>query len=117
MEIYGTNCLMGEIKNNHASISYNEIPAPENSINIFCSDHFITSLESDDKYTYFYWTDSEYQLAQQNEIRIKINGVIVQYFDDSTCGKNTKEKNKNLNSWKIVKTSSYLYFLISLIML
>ena len=119
MKIYGTNCLVGKINNNHASISYNEIPAPENSINsinIFIGDHFITSLESDDIYTYFYWTDKEYQLAQQNEIKIKINGEIVESFDDSTCGKNTKEK-KNSNNSKILKISSYLYFFISLILL
>ncbi len=115
MKIYGTNCLVGKINNNHASISYNEIPAPENSINIFIGDHFITSLESDELYTYFYWTNSEYQLAQQNEIKIKINGEKVKSFDNSTCVKNKKKK-KNSNNSKILKISSYLYFFISLIL-
>ena len=113
MEIYGTNCLVGKINNNHASISYNEIPAPENLISIFYDNHFIISLESDDKYSYFYWTDTEYQLSQQNDIRIKINGEIVQSFDDSTCGQN---KRKKLNNSKILKISSYLYFFIYLIL-
>ena len=111
LKIYGTNCIAGDtINNDRASISYNEIPAQEILIDIIMNDNTIISLDSNGIYTYFYWTDSACQLAQQNEIQIKKNGEIVQFFDDSTCGK----KNKKLNNSKFLKRSSYLYFFILL---
>ena len=112
LEIYGTNCIAGDIINNEqASISYNEIPAP-NRINIYMDDQKIITLEPYGIYIYFYWTDSQYQLTQQNEIQIKKNGEIVQSFDDSTCG----TRKKQLNNSKFLKISSYLYFFINLLL-